>query len=124
MIIKELNRYQKKINTFFLYEEISLIPVLLIFIYVSKLNEISQESYLELRAKNEIESIIQEIPEDTSVDISFFERHGVNFRDNSNYIFEMNHQLKQIVDNSNKFFKELYILLEDMGISLKEVLNE
>lgn len=124
MIIKELNRYQKKINTFFLYEEISLIPVLLIFIYVSKLNEISQESYLELRAKNDIEAVIQEIPEDFSVDISFFEKRGVHFKDNSNYIFEMNHQLKELGTKANKFFKELNILLEDRGISLKEVLNE
>lgn len=124
MIIKELNRYQKKMNTFFLYEEISLIPILLIFIYISKLNEISQESYLELRAKNEIETIIQEIPEDISVDISFFEKHGVNFKNNSNYIFEMNHQLKELGAKANKFFKELNILLEDRGISLKEVLND
>lgn len=123
-IVKELNRYQRKQNTFFLYEEISLIPILLIFIYISKLNEIAKESYLELRAKDEMSALIQNIPEDISVDIDYFIKNGIVFFENSNYIFEMNHQLKELGTKANKFFKELNHLLEDRGISLKEVLND
>lgn len=123
-IIKELNKYQKNKNMFFLYDEIYLIPALLLFMYVSKLNILCRECYLELQAKDKIKKVISEISDQVNVDIDFFKKNGIEFNENSNYIFEINNQLKELGTKSNKFFKELNLLLEDKGISLKEVLND
>ncbi len=123
-IVKELNHYQKFNNVFFMYEEISLIPILLILIYISKLNSIFKECYSELCAKDEIKEVIEGVSEKTEVDVDFFEKNGIRFTENSNYIFEINHQLKELGVKANKFFKELNMLLEDNGISFKEVLND
>ncbi len=123
-LVKEINTYQKKQNDYFTYKEISLIPNLLLFIYISKLNEICKESYKELFAKDEVEKIIKELTDDSSIDISIFLKKGIDLKKDYNYIFEVNNQLKELGVKANRFFKELNNLLENSNVSLKEVLNE
>ena len=123
-MIKRLNHDQKVKNIFFSYEEISLIPSLLLFIYISKLNDLFHETYLELEAKDEISKVIKQLPENKNVELSLFFPILQHIENNKNYLFEINNQLKELGIKANPCFKELNTLLEDKGISLKEVLNE
>lgn len=122
-ITKEINNYQKKHNIFFSYEEISLIPIILVFIYVSKLCDISNELHKKLQSKDEISEVIKSIRNDENINIDLFLKSGIDLKEN-NYIFELNNQLKELGTKSNNFFKELNIFLEEKGISLKELLND
>ena len=122
-ITKEINNYQKKHNIFFSYEEISLIPIILVFIYVSKLCDISNELHKRLQSKDEISEVIKSIRNDENINIDLFLKSGIDLKEN-NYIFELNNQLKELGTKSNNFFKELNIFLEEKGISLKELLND
>ena len=120
--IKEIDLYQKKYNSYFTYEEISMIPTLLLFIYISKLNIIYKNLYKESLVKEEVKKIIKEMKNSSSVNISSFMKDEINLE--SNYIFEINNQLRELGIKTNSFFKDLNKLLEKNNISLKVILNE
>ncbi len=122
LLIKDINIYQKKENTYFSYKEISSISEILLFIYISKLYEICKESHKELIAKEEIENILSNISDNTNIDV--FTNNKIDIVNDSNYIFEINNQLKKIGVKTNILFKEYNLLLEKNNISLRDILSD
>jgi len=116
LLIKDINIYQKKENTYFSYKEISSISEILLFIYISKLYEICKESHKELIAKEEIENILSNISDNTNIDV--FTNNKIDIVNDSNYIFEINNQLKKIGVKTNILFKEYNLLLEKNNIKV------
>lgn len=122
LLIKEINAYQNNQNRYFSYKEISSIKEILLFIYIAKLKQICSEAYNELLAKDCIEKVLKNITDKS--DISIFNINGIDIIHDSNYVFEINNQLKKIGRKTNLLFKEYNLLLEKNNISLKEVLND
>ena len=70
----------------------------------------------------EVAKII-ESREEKEIELSNFLEDDFSIQEDSNYIFEINNQLKEIGGKSNRLFKELNELLEEKQISLKEIIN-
>ena len=121
-LVKEINSYQRKQGLYFSYKEISAIPEILLFIYISRLADICKESYKELIANEKVTDIVDNL-EDAS-DINVFINKDFDIINDSNYVFEINNQLKKVGVKTNLLFKEYNLLLEKNNISIREVLSD
>lgn len=122
-LVMRLREYQKENKIYFSYRELSSIKVILLFIYTRRLNELCKEEYSKLIDKETVFKII-ESREEKDIELSNFLKDDFIVDNNSNYIFEINNQLKEIGVKSNRLFKELNEVLEEKRISLKELIND
>ncbi len=124
-LIKELNKYQKEVKTYLSYSEFDAIPLVLVFVYADKLNKICKVEYKRLQDKKTVEKIIKEkLPKNVDIKITDFLDPNNNINNRTNYIFEINNQLKEFGARSNLVFRELNLMLEEQNISIREILND
>lgn len=121
-IVSSLNLYQKENKTYFSYEEIDLILILLLFFYTAKLKEICEYENKKFSHKDKVRQIIKQV-ENKDITLKDFITRDFDVLKNEDYIFELNFQLKELGTKANEAFKELNTILEESHISLKEVLN-
>ncbi len=124
-LIKELNKYQKETRNYLSYDEFEVIPLMLIFIYAEKLNQTCKIEYSRLLDKKEVEKIIKDKQDNSKeIQISDFVDLNNSINNRTNYIFEINNQLKEFGVRSNQAFRELNLILEKQNISIREILND
>lgn len=121
-LINELKKYQKTTKTTLTFKEISVIKIVLIFIYTERLRHLCIEELNKLTIKDNISKIIKNNPHEV---LELKDFNIGNYQDiNNNYlIFELNNQLNQ-EENRNTIFKELNETLESKNISLKDLIND
>ena len=122
VLVSELRDYQKQTKISFSYPELICVKNLLLFLYTKRLADLCREEYHNLLNKEKVSKII-ESREDKEIELSNFLDHVFSIQEESNYIFEINNQLKEVGAKSNKLFKELNELLEEKKVSLKEIIN-
>ncbi len=118
-----LNLYQKENKYYFSYDEINLIPTLLLFLYTIKLKEICDVEYQRLVHKEKVSYMITKI-KNKEISLEEFLEHNSEMLKDENYLFELNNQLRELGTNSNQIFKILNSRLEENHINLKEVINQ
>ena len=91
-------------------------------LYTKRLSDLCSEEYHNLVNKEKVSKII-ESREEKEIELSNFLEDDFSVQEDSNYMFEINNQLKEIGAKSNRLFKELNELLEEKQISLKEIIN-
>ena len=122
LLVSELREYQKQTKVSFSYSELVCVKNFLLFLYTKRLADLCREEYHNLLNKERVSKII-ESREDKDIELSNFLEDDFSVQEDSNYIFEINNQLKEIGAKSNRLFKELNELLEEKQISLKEIIN-
>ena len=122
LLVSELREYQKQTKVSFSYSELVCVKNFLLFIYTKRLADLCREEYHNLVNKEKVAKII-ESREEKEIELSNFLEDDFSIQEDSNYIFEINNQLKEIGGKSNRLFKELNELLEEKQISLKEIIN-
>ncbi len=123
-LVKELNKYQKETKTYLSYNEFDVIPLVLLFIYTEKLNKVYKLEYQRLQDKKKVEKLLEGIDKDEKINIKDFLDINNSINNRTNYIFEINNQLKEFGAKSNQAFRELNILLQKQNISIREILND
>ncbi len=123
LLSEEIKKYQKANNYYLSYLEIESIKDALVFIYTDRLSQICTEESQKLLDKEKILNIIKE-KKDKEIDLNSFIQDGFIVKDNYNYLFELNRQLKELGSKSGKIFKQLNDYLEKENISLKQLINE
>ena len=118
-----LKKYQRETKQYFSYKEIANIKEILLFIYVERLNQLCKEEYKKLLVKEKVANMIEEKTE-KEIELENFIKEDFKITNNSYYIFELNNQLKELGNKSNKLFKDLNELLKTKQISLKEIIND
>lgn len=121
ILVKELNTYQRKNKIYFSYKELSLVQILLYFIYTKKLKEEFTTVYNDLLVENEVSTIIKNINANKDFSNIFNDEKLLL---NDSYIFELNKQMSDIEYASSLFFKELTVRLENNNKSLKNIVND
>lgn len=122
LLVSELRNYQKQTKVFFSYYELVCVKNILLFLYTKRLADLCREEYHNLLNKERVAKII-ESREEKEIELSNFLGENTSIQNETNYIFEINNQLKEIGVKSNRLFKELNELLEEKRISLKEIIN-
>ncbi len=122
LLVKEVNSYQRKNDIYFTYEEFSLLPVLLYFIYTKKLDHILESVCHDLEVEEVVKHKIESF-HDSNYSFSSILGDEKLLQDDT-YIFEMNRQLRETGKESNYFFKELTKLLEEHKKSLKDIVRD
>ena len=122
ILVSELKEYQKRTKITFSYPELVCVKNILLFLYTKRLSDLCKEEYHNLLNKERVSKIIQS-REEKEIELSNFLDEDFSIREEANYIFEINNQLKEIGAKSNRLFKELNELLEEKRISLKEIIN-
>lgn len=122
LLTSELRNYQKQTKVFFSYYELVCVKNILLFLYTKRLADLCREEYHNLLNKEKVAKII-ESREEKEIELSNFLGENTSIQNETNYIFEINNQLKEIGVKSNRLFKELNELLEEKRISLKEIIN-
>ena len=112
ILVSELKEYQKRTKITFSYPELVCVKNILLFLYTKRLSDLCKEEYHNLLNKERVSKIIQS-REEKEIELSNFLDEDFSIREEANYIFEINNQLKEIGAKSNRLFKELNELLEE-----------
>ena len=123
VLTSSLNFYQKQKKRYFSYKELSSIKVILLFIYVERLNSLCMEEKSKLFDKETISSLI-DLQDKEKIQLIDLLKDGISIPKNRHYIFELNNQLMSLGVKNNSVFKELNEALEEKQISLKELIND
>jgi cyclic beta-1,2-glucan synthetase len=123
LLTKELNEYQKKNNISFTYPEIAAIKEVVLVIYTERLSNLCNDERKKLLNHEKVTNIINN-RENKEITLNNFIDNTFDIKDDLNYIFEINNQLKEVGAKSNKLFKELNSLLEEKQLSIKEIVND
>ena len=121
LLTEELKKYEKNSDKTLTYKELSNIYLVLLYIYIEKLDLICEEEHKKIMDQEKISSIIKNTQK---LSLKSFIADDFNINKNFHYLFEINNQLNKIKNNNNQLFKELNEYLKEKNISLKELINE
>ena len=105
ILVSELREYQKQTKVFFSYSELVCVKNFLLFIYTKRLADLCREEYHNLLNKEKVAKII-ESREEKDIELSNFLEDDFSIQEDSNYIFEINNQLKIILGSESKQLKK------------------
>lgn len=122
-----LNDYQTNNNVYFTYDEIDYINTALKVELISKLNMLCGKLGSKFNSKNKIEKVFRKISilqnEGRDFDVYDYIKIDDSILSDYFYIMEINHRLKYLGEQAEAIFKDLNLLLNTNGASLKDVVK-
>lgn len=128
ILYRELNKYQKKNEHYFTYEELRAIPIFMAFIINTKLTSVVRHNKKKLEEKlkfrEEINLIEKKRLEDPHFNLSDYIKIDEKRLSDNNYLEEFNNSFRSLGEVSNELFIELDKLLDKYNINLKNILKK
>lgn len=126
LLIKEINRFQRKSNYSFMYKELAILPVVVLMLLIKKISEICKQETLKIKDKRKIDRLIIKLKmknlNNSKVELNKYFK--INNKTTNFSIVYLNERLKELDKISNQVFKQLNDELNKNNLSLKNIINK
>ncbi len=127
-LIKELNSYQNKSDSFFSYGTIRITTILITMIIVEELNNLCVSKGDKQQDVYKVNALISKIEDDIEAgkEVNLTEYISIDdyILTHPTYLYHLNSNLKEFGEKSIDVFESLNKYLEEHNVDLKEVIND